>query len=63
MWGILGFFNAILDLFDKNIEGSVANLDCQSRICGVFTAQTIDECKPVAMAGSAALEPTGCFSE
>jgi hypothetical protein len=52
-----------LDVSGKMIEGIIAKYDCQSRICGVFTASTVHACRPAARIGWIALEPTCCFSE
>jgi len=48
---------------DKKIEGIIAKYSCQSRINGVFTASMVHACRPAAMVGCIALEPTCCFSE
>ncbi|MHC4857964.1 MAG: hypothetical protein ACYSO7_02550 [Planctomycetota bacterium] len=60
---MLSHFDELLDLFGNNIESYITNSGCQSRIDGVFTAQTVHECEPVAMAGCIVLEPTCHFSE
>ena len=47
----------------KKIEGIIAKYDCQFKVCGVFAASMVHACRPAAMVGCIALEPTWCFSE